>query len=113
MDGYRGEFLKTLRLVPDDVILSLGTRDIDLGSPSHCVIGWIARELRGREQEAPAEDTSAVNGYGYPESMLDTVHRRLRGDRNEWQMINGAFGDYAAADALEDAFIDRLEECVA
>lgn len=100
------EMLETLRLVPDDVILAVATRDIQLDSAFQCVCGSIIRELWSIEQDVDFDDVE------YSDVIVEGLHMRLGGEPKDWYDINGAFADPVYAEALELAFVTRLDECV-
>jgi hypothetical protein len=96
-------YLNTLRRLPDDVILSTATRDIDVNVTFRCVCGWTAREIQAREQNCDAGE--AFNG-----SLVKTLMRTAGGRFAEWQRVNHAFCDQQTAVALEEAFTRRVME---
>lgn len=100
------EMLETLRLVPDDVILAVATRNIQLDSAFRCVCGSIIRELWSIEQDVDFENVNFSN------TIIEGLHMRLGGEPKDWYDINGAYGDPVDAEALELAFVSRLDECV-
>lgn len=40
-------FYRLLQGVPDDILLSVASRDLDLDNPNACLCGWIVREAIG------------------------------------------------------------------
>jgi hypothetical protein len=103
MSTYQ-QYLATLRRIPDDVILSMATRDIDLADPYRCVCGWAVREMEARKVGLDAGDVSVTG-------ILFRLDAAIPGHAWEWSSINGAHaGD--SGDALADAFTERVLECV-
>lgn len=100
------EFLTTLRLIPDDVILSMATRDIDLPDAWMCVCGWAAREVVARQRNVDAAEVGGV-------FVTPLLANELGGDEyTEWLPINHAWCYPGQPEALEEAFVDRVLECV-
>lgn len=100
------KMLETLRLVPDDVILAVATREIHLGSAFHCVCAYIAKELWSIEQNV---DVAVVK---FPSTIEDGLDYALGGGQSAWYTINTAYITPEESEALELAFVDRLDECV-
>jgi hypothetical protein len=103
MNSNVEKYLTTLRRVPDDVILSTATRDIDLAETYRCVCGWTAREIAARKQNCDADTAD-----GGP--LVWTIAGAVGGDFYEWQRINLAFHGKPTALALEEAFTLRVME---
>jgi hypothetical protein len=100
------EFLTTLRRIPDDVILSMATRGIDLPDAWTCVCGWAAREVVARQRNVDAEDVDGI-------FVTRVLAQELGGSEDkEWRPINIAWCYSDQPDALEEAFVDRVAECV-
>lgn len=97
------KFLDLLRVIPDDVVLSLGTRNIKLDDPQDCFCGWTAKELRVLEQDVDAEEL-ALDG----QSILEKLTDKLGETWQDWQYINSAFTTDVLSQALELAFVDRV-----
>lgn len=97
------EMLDTLRLIPDDVVLAMATRDIEPSNTFRCVCAWAARELYSK-----LEGTDADNNVGEI-FLIGYLGDQLGGN---WLNINGAFADPDMVAALENAFTDRVSEIV-
>lgn len=54
------DYLKLLRRVPDDIILSVATREIVPSMASSCLCGWVIREAISKMANKDAETTAAV-----------------------------------------------------
>lgn len=100
------KMLETLRLVPDDVILAVATREIKLDSAFHCVCAYIAKELWSIEQNVDVEEVK------FPATILEGLDKELGGGEDAWYTINTAYITPEESEALELAFVDRLNECV-
>jgi hypothetical protein len=101
-------YLATLRRIPDDVILSMATRPIDLPHYNSCVCAWAARETYARKHNADAGDDLLQH------TGLRLLEAQYGGDaETEWQRVNQAFRSDAESALLEEAFVDRVLECVA
>lgn len=105
MTTESAQFLTTLRRIPDDVILSMATRPIDLRNAYECVCGWAAREAVARERGVSADEFRDT-------WVVPDLIRLMGGDQREWSRVNGAVENYESGDALEDAFVERVLECV-
>lgn len=99
-------YLDTLRLVPDDIILSMATRPISLDDAYECVCGWAAREIVARDRNLDAADQGTRKCY-----VIGVLEDRLGGENHEWSRINGA-GYGPTEKALERAFVERVLEAV-
>lgn len=105
------DYLKTLRRVPDDVILATASREFDMGDATTCICGWVLRESLARMTNKRADD---VDQYDYLPSEYGTVPRcvsRFGGGEEEWTNIFDGVGD-ARFPAIELAFVDRVLEAV-
>jgi hypothetical protein len=102
-------YLATLRRIPDDVILSMATRPINLNSAAECVCGWAAREIVARQQNIDAEDAAPFDPTGV---LADTLGDDAADWWGEWSRINGAGPGEESGDELEEAFVERVLECV-
>lgn len=97
----------TLRRVPDDIILAVATRPIDIANHAGCVCAWIAREQIATVLQQDADSDAVRFGRRTAQSTpLDA----WGGEYGEWIAINGAYGTLENADALEDAFVARVME---
>jgi hypothetical protein len=54
--------LRTLRRIPDDVILTMATRQFFMGDPDECVVGWAIRDM-GLPQKS-YDEHEAVTAFG-------------------------------------------------
>jgi hypothetical protein len=109
------DYLKTLRRVPDDVILDVAGRDIDLELPSTCVCGWVVRaalaQLRGTTPEAvDMENIGAM----YDAEYRDTLTGVYGGTVDEWNDVyygvSSCSDDPDSLAHIERAFLHRVLE---
>lgn len=101
-------YLATLRRIPADVILSMATRPIDLPHYDACVCAWAARETYARKHNVDAGDDLL------PHDSIWLLEAEYGGDANtEWQHVNHAFATSEESRLLEEAFVERVLECVA
>lgn len=117
------QYLKTLRRVPDDVILSVASRDIQLATGRACLCGWVVREslakLRGVDaaeiRNVEADETSGrrcADLYGGTSDEWTQIYVGVTDtpDRKDWftgaPLLN-------RLPLIEAAFTLRVEEAVA
>jgi hypothetical protein len=105
-------YLKTLRRLPDDVVLDMATREFEMGLGDTCVCGWA---LRAGLSLANGETPDEVQLFGGP-SLRDTavtedLAKEFGGQRGEWEDIwdGVCMGDLPD---IELAFAIRLDEAV-
>ena len=104
-------YLQTLRRVPDDIILSVATRDVELDSFSDCVCGWVYREMRARAANTDAEVESVGSGlFSTPTRITEGLAAKFGGVEEEWADI--FWGVEWHASEIELAFTDRVLEAV-
>jgi len=109
--------LKLLRLVPDDIILSIATRDFNMIDGASCLCGWVVRETLARIRNVPIH-TSVMDSIA-PESMCCELYG---GDRGDWEdVFAGVMRDETELEwspnrmnliDVELALITRLNEIV-
>jgi hypothetical protein len=85
------EYLSTLRKLPDDIVLDLATRELELNNPQRCVCGWAVRASLGKLQD---RDPARVN-------MEDV-------DEAEWLNQSYGFGDVTWHEIF-DGVVEALE----
>lgn len=107
-------YLKTLRRIPDDVVLAVATRDLDLENPQRCLCGWVIREQLAAMNGVAAEKKKA----GIPSSEwgdFDVVEHAVElfgGTYKAWDDIFiGVVRDWHAP-LIEEAFTLRVMEAV-
>lgn len=123
-------YLKTLRRIPDEIILDMGTRAFDMKEPTTCVCGWALRiaiaPILGRTAEMidPEWDGSRHTTIPVPDSRLIEDGVTLRcgkfwGGVEEWEAVfNGVLpfdgeNPYSGhLPEIERAFVERLDEAV-
>lgn len=106
-------YLKTLRRIPDDIILSMATRNFDMLVPNVCLCGWAWREAL---DHASKEKRAALTVGDDTAMRFDSVwcytdngcRKAFGGTSAEWSSI---YGD-ADMPVVETAFTVRLEEAV-
>jgi hypothetical protein len=99
------DYLKTLRRIPDDVILSVATRDLELDHAQTCLCGWAVREAIARA--SGIADADMVEVFGITWKCQDA----FGGSSDEWADIFwGVVG--GPASEIECAFVERVLEAV-
>lgn len=71
-------YLKTLRRIPDDIVLSMATREINPYDNATCVCGWAIREAIARTVGADAANVTA------PMFADARCAERFGGSDDEW-----------------------------
>jgi len=124
-------FRRLLRRVPDEIILAVASRHLELGEPTQCVCGWVIREAIGGLAQQDPEEISL--GLDFEESWVEdgprTIPRRLRrklddaggippnmcaalygGRPDSWEMLYYGVTDEADPDyaPIEQAFVERV-----
>lgn len=103
-------YLKTLRRVPDDIILSVATRRIVPISPEACICGWVLRESLARMANT---DAAHVDPYANSNaSVVSGCTEQFGGEWQDWDNIFCGIGTRRAGEDIEFAFVDRVLECV-
>lgn len=121
MDTVTRGFLRTLRRIPDDVVLAVATRDLDLNNPQQCLCGWAIREqLAAMNGVAAEEKIAGVGGVIVDRLVPEQAAALFGGTSKEWTAlylgvqgcVPGGWGNYfpAVADATEEAFARRVAE---
>lgn len=77
-------FLTTLRRIPDDIVLSVASRDFEMGSGYSCLLGNTLREVLVACAAAPAFDKA---GWCWPTVAHAELHDRFGGEYSEWKNI--------------------------
>jgi len=113
-------YYELLKRVPDDVMLAVATRDLDVDMPPRCVCGWVLREAVARlvgkdagqvrivtavKKALPEYKSSGVDDAFVP----DACARLYGGEVDAWE---GLFWNITGADhyAIESAFVQRVAE---
>lgn len=102
MNAPVSQYLETLRRVPDDVILSVATREFDMPNPRTCLCAWLVREQLAQQHDTAADDEV---GWAIDEKVL------FGGTSSEWAEIYVGVLDRRLP-AIELAFVDRVAEAV-
>lgn len=98
----------TLRRVPDDIILAVGSREIDMGDGNTCVCGWVIREHIARLTAAAPESIDAYANYGTDGNPRRKCTDAFGGTDEEWSRVYLA-PSWKIAD-LEIALAQRIKE---
>ena len=105
--------LATLRRIPDDVILAMGTVEYSMGAGQFCVVGWALRQ-----------DVLAATGEDNAHGTAPDAKARFGGTLAEWDNIfSGVCYDTrepsddrklneACLPEIELAFVQRMDEAV-
>ena len=109
------QYLDTLERIPDDVLLSALTRDMELGHPSTCLCGWVLREQMAKVAGVDAADVNADKWDYYLSGDRWTVPAKCAakfgGTYEEWAEIFHGVCDYRAP-TIERALALRVLEAV-
>lgn len=101
------EYLKTLQLIPDDIVLAIAAQDFDEADRLRCVCGWAIRESFARQLAVDPRSTEITRLY--TDTPL-TCSQRFGGETVDWAILFiGAEHDTAS---VETAIVDRLDEVV-
>lgn len=103
-------YLKTLRRLPDEVVLDMATREFDMDAYDHCLCGWAIRgALSYMDGCTPEEvDSDVVAGQGNG-SVPRGLAERYGGEVEAWKTIFvGVQG--ARLPTIERAFVERVAE---
>lgn len=111
MSTYR-QYLDTLRRVPDDIILSVATREMDMGDGETCLCGWFVKEQVGRILNVDPADVDPYDDAPDATAFApnDKAWQLFGGDDLDWyRLYNNAAWDTD----VERAFVARVLEAVA
>lgn len=110
-DAYDG-VLRTLRRLPDDVVLDIAGRDIKPSQTESCLCGWAVRSAFLR---AVGRDLDPANSEA-DDRVFNNVPRWLRrrfgGSQREWGNIFHGVTMHPARAVIEAALIARIFEIV-
>ncbi|MFI5230735.1 MAG: hypothetical protein ACHQWU_16810 [Gemmatimonadales bacterium] len=102
-------YLATLRRVPDDIMLAVGSRDFALSTTERCVCGWVVREAIAKLTATP--DAAEVSPYrnAVCANVIDGCKKLFGYDGYEWDFLfQGVLSE--ALPAIEEAFTLRVME---
>jgi hypothetical protein len=106
--------LKTLRRVPDRIILATMGRDLELSEGNACLCGWFVREklaeMRDVAEVESAYEPPETDYYSPADSCVDL----FGGDAALWYSIYNGVGDGDdwRYPIIERAFVRRVDEAV-
>lgn len=109
------QYLKTLRRLPDDVVLDLATRELELFSPSRCVCGWAVRLGLAQAAGVPAKDELDTFEYHGMLPVCGTVASMVElygGTIDEWADIFSGVTEEREMPVIELALVKRVLEAV-
>jgi len=98
-------FLKTFRLVPEDIFLATMMHDFDMSDHKRCVCGWAVREAIARIQNVDATKILDIDA-----SSNGTASMLFGGTYSEWSNIFHGVTDYNTLPLIETAIVRRLDE---
>lgn len=98
-------YLKTLRRIPDDIVLSMATREIVPQDSEMCICGWALREAL-----APSHDIDAVDVDVFFHVKTKSCARRFGGDLEEWEDLFWNISNPGDMPLVESAFVTRVME---
>jgi hypothetical protein len=106
-------YLTTLRRLPDDVVLDIATRDLDLWRPCRCVCGWAVRAGLARSSGDWTEERTGDAVLTGRISVLSAMEQMYGGTLDEWQEVFVGVVQPLQLPLIEHAFVLRLDEAVA
>lgn len=106
----RSKYLKTLELLPDDVVLDIAGREINPYCSRTCLAGWA---LHASLQRAiPVQFGPTPTEWGYSDSTPPALLSHRYGDLAGWQAIYYGIENPHKLPAIERAFMTRLLQVV-
>lgn len=102
------KYLKTLELLPDDVVLDIAGREIEPDVSSTCLAGWALRASVARAVPVQfAEEPDSWLSFTPPAKLAQRY-----GDYAGWQAIYYGIENPRKLPAIERAFMARLLQVV-
>jgi hypothetical protein len=106
-------FLKTLRRVPDDIILSTIARDLDLNDANSCLCGTFMREKICQMKDVAFERTSSGEMHSTTGMKVPGMCALLfGGTKEEWDDVFMGVTYESDAPLIEEALMRRVDEAV-
>jgi hypothetical protein len=99
------KYLDTFERIPDEIVLSLLTRDLNLDEPTQCVCGWVVRENLAL---AAGKDADEIDVDG--ENMPELCQKAFGGSQQEWYDIYYDVTDPERIPVIERALMIRVLE---
>lgn len=119
MQSLYRKYKRLLDRVPDDIILSVGSREIMLESDASCLVGWVVREGIARivnvdptdvhlrtEQVAEAVDCSV------DDPTFAVCTRMYGGNVDHWRELYFGVTYREELPDIERAFVNRIEDAI-
>ena len=100
-------YLKTLRRIPDDIVLAIASREIDVNNRDTCICGWALRENIARSLDKAADD---VENPSWSTSVA--CADAFGGYVDEWSDVFLGVMDTPTVSLIEAAFVERVLEAV-
>lgn len=100
-------FYTTLCYLPDDVVLDIATREMDMGDHKTCLCGWALRAIVAKVQQVTTE--RAEPPYG---SIVGGLAKRVGGTQSEWNDIFIGVCDDEKLLKIELAWVYRVDDAV-
>jgi hypothetical protein len=88
--------------IPDDVVLSVATRDLDLGEADRCLCGWVLREQLARAAGVDASEQT-VDSFRVVGGCVEA----FGGDYDAWSAVFRGVTNYRAR-IIEEAWTNRV-----
>jgi hypothetical protein len=105
------QYLKTLRRVPDDIVLSTATRHLDLGMSNSCLCGTFIRESLSQMRQTAFERTKSNHDGNVSIDTTAMCEVLFGGEEADWELIfEGVV--YDDAPLIEEAFVTRVLEAI-
>lgn len=96
------QYRRTLDRIPDDIVLSMASREIEPNEGPSCICGWAVRESIARVCGIDASEAPT------PSRIIYECWNRFGGTEPEWASVYWhIIGDTTAA-LVEEAFADRV-----
>ncbi len=103
-------YLETLRRVPDNIVLSVASREIDPLNPRTCLCGWFVAESIGLMLNVASDDVYSRNGLPW---IVAECSERFGGGWGEWNDIFSGIANAVTYPPIELAFVERVQEACA
>lgn len=104
------DYLKLFQRIPDDIVLSVATRDLALLEGTRCLCGWALRESIARASNVDAGDVDLNCAVGF-RTISEGTARAFGGRHSDWsEVFYGVAGPESRT--IERAWVDRIDEAV-
>jgi hypothetical protein len=101
------QYLDTLERIPDDIVLSALTRDLDLFNGQTCLCGWVLRE---KLSQVTGKDAETIEVDTFERSVPEECAKEFGGTYEEWDSIYQGVTFSNRAPVIERALMLRVLE---